>query len=189
MHTQDFYFEIKKDEKILRIIHRHWFDIFVQYIPLLGLLLLMLGSFFAAPFMFTNVTAAGSELFFFFQSLILLILWLYGFLIWVDYYLDVWIVTSQRVINIEQRGLFARHVSELKFTQLQDVSTEVEGFIPTLLNYGDIHAQTAAEETRFTFRHVPNPYRIKATLMELQQKAQKEDLDHLASALQRNSMQ
>ena len=70
-------------------------------------------------------------------------LWLYGFLLWIDYWLDVWIVTDERVINIEQKGLFSRSVSELHFYNVQDVTTSVRGVIPTLLNYGDVEVQTA----------------------------------------------
>ena len=184
MHTKDFFFSIKeKDERVLRVLHRHWFDIVVQFLPLVVFLLVIAGSFFVAPYLFTDVTVAGTEIFFFFQTFFLLIAWLYGFLIWVDYYLDIWVITTRRVVNIEQRGLFTRHVSELKFSQVQDVSTEVEGLIPTFLNYGNVHAQTAAEEARFTFRHVPDPYHIKALLMEQQQKAHQKDIENVHKTL------
>lgn len=172
MKPQDFHFSnLRKDEHILRIVHRHWFDIFVQYLPVLGILLLVFLSFLALPFIFSTYTSEASvPLFFFLQTFILIILWIYCFLIWTDYYLDIWVITTERVINIEQKGLFVRHISELKFAQVQDITTEVEGFFPTIFNYGDVFAQTAAEETRFAFHNVPNPYKIRAQLMEQHRK-------------------
>ncbi len=172
MKPQDFHFSnLTKDEHILRIVHRHWFDIFLQYLPVLGILALTLMSFLAIPLIFDDFTSEASiPIFFFIQTFILILLWLYCFLIWTDYYLDIWIITTQRVINIEQKGLFVRHVSELQFSKIEDITTEVEGFFSTILNYGNVHAQTAAEETRFTFHNVPNPYKIRARLMEQHRK-------------------
>ncbi|MBP6975746.1 MAG: PH domain-containing protein, partial [Candidatus Moranbacteria bacterium] len=97
----------------------------------------------------------------------LLFIWLYVFLIWVDYYFDVWIITNERIVNIEQKGLFNREVSELQFSRIQDVTSVVDGFIPTILNFGDVYVQTAAEEERFVFRQIPDPYTIKDMVMQL----------------------
>jgi len=85
--------------------------------------------------------------------------------IWFDYYLDIWIITTNRIVNVEQKGLFSRQVSELKFHHIQDVSTDVKGFFPTLLNFGDVTVQTAAEQSHFIFRSVGNPYKIKSDIM------------------------
>jgi len=95
-------------------------------------------------------------------------IWIFFFLIWIDYYFDVWIITNLRIVNIEQKGLFNRSVSEMDFGRIQDVTAEVIGIIPTFFNYGDVFIQTAAETERFLFRQVPDPYHIKDVLMQLQ---------------------
>ena len=121
--------------------------------------------------MFNNFTHDGARiLFYFLQTFFLLFIWIYGFVIWFDYYLDIWIITTHRIVNVEQKGLFSRQVSELKFNQIQDVSTDVKGFFPTILNFGDITVQTAAEQSRFLFRSVGDPYKIKSEIMTLQKK-------------------
>ncbi|MFH1171086.1 MAG: PH domain-containing protein, partial [bacterium] len=74
---------------------------------------------------------------------------------WVDYYLDIWILSTKRIVNIEQRGLFSRVVSELLLDKVQDVTVEVHGVIPTMLHYGDIMIQTAGESPRFHFDDIP----------------------------------
>lgn len=170
----EYYFSNQQaDEQILHIVHRHWFDILKQYFPIIILLILMLVGFYLNPYIFTGFINENSiTIFYFFQSLLLLVIWVYSFIIWFDYYLDVWIITSKRVINVEQKGLFSRHVSELSFLQIQDISTDISGFIPTVLSYGHVHIQTAAEQSKFVFRSVPHPYDIKATLIELQHQTQ-----------------
>jgi hypothetical protein len=93
----------------------------------------------------------------------------------VDYYLDVWIVTDQRIVNIEQKGLFGRIVSELELENIQDITTDVKGVIPTFLNYCNLYVQTAAEMERFVFRNIPDPYSVKDMIMNLQKKQEKKE--------------
>ncbi len=167
MKSLEFYFTSQHpDEKILYVIHRHWFNMFIQYIPIFGLLGLMIISLIMYPYLFNDFAFEGARtLFFFGQTFFLLLIWIYGFIIWFDYYLDIWIITTDRIVNVEQKGLFSRQVSELKFRHIQDVSTDVKGFFPTLLNYGDVTVQTAAEQSHFIFRSVGNPYKVKGDIM------------------------
>jgi uncharacterized membrane protein YdbT with pleckstrin-like domain len=173
MQSLNYYFSSQSpDEKIIHTVHRHWFNMFVQYIPIFALLGLMIISFIMYPYIFNDFAHNGARvLFYFLQTFFLLFIWIYGFVIWFDYYLDIWIITTHRVVNVEQKGLFSRQVSELKFHQIQDVSTDVKGFFPTILNFGDLTVQTAAEQSRFLFRSVGNPYKLKAEIMNLQKKS------------------
>ena len=107
------------------------------------------------------------------------------FLIWIDYYFDVWIVTERRIINIEQKGLFSRVVSELELEKIQDITTDVKGVIPTFLNFGDLHVQTAAEKERFLFRDIPDPYDVKNLIMNLQKKSESEEEEQFGKMLER----
>jgi hypothetical protein len=84
-----------------------------------------------------------------------------------DYWLDVWIVTTERVINTEQLGLFNRLVSEVHLEQIQDITSETRGFLETFLTYGDVYVQTAAERERFRFKNVNNPDDVKIAISEL----------------------
>lgn len=84
-----------------------------------------------------------------------------------DYWLDVWIVTNERIINAEQLGLFNRLVSEVHLEQVQDITSETKGFLETFLTYGDVYVQTAAERERFRFKNVDNPDDVKITISEL----------------------
>lgn len=99
-----------------------------------------------------------------------MLIWIISFLIWIDYYLDVWIITDKRIVNIEQKGLFSRFISELELEKIQDISTDVRGVIPTFLNYGDLQVQTAAEKEKFLFHNIPDPYSVKDMIMKLQKK-------------------
>jgi hypothetical protein len=97
----------------------------------------------------------------------------------------VWIVTNERIVNIEQLGLFSRDVSELELENVQDMTVEVLGIIPTFLNYGNLYVQTAAEKERFVFRHVPNPYAIKDLVMNLQKSYEKKEASDLGAVIRK----
>lgn len=171
------YFEgQEKNEQVLSIVRRHWFDIAVQFIPAAIGVFFLMGAIVVTPIIFPDFWSRSVSFFWFFETLMAMVLWAWSALIFVDYYLDVWIITDRRVVNVEQKGLFVRQVSELQYNKIQDVTTEVEGFIPTLLNYGEVFAQTAGEKPRFLFHNVPNPYAIKGMIMDLQKKGRRKDL-------------
>jgi uncharacterized membrane protein YdbT with pleckstrin-like domain len=169
----NFHFEGQKlEEKILLVTHRHWFDILTQLFMVFLMLLIFIGSYASFPSLFPVIIEESlyRNLFLFLENLFLIFTWITFFLIWIDYYFDAWIVTDRRIVNIEQRGLFSREISELELENIQDITTEVKGVIPTFLNYGDLFVQTAAEKERFIFHNVPDPYAIKDMVMNLQKK-------------------
>lgn len=177
-----FHFKGQKDnEEIITVIRRHWFDILAQ----LFLVFLMIAFIFLSltylPLLFPVLsTSSAHALFIFLENSFAMITWAIFFLIWIDYYFDVWIITTHRVVDIDQKGLFIRTVSELEFDKIQDVTTEVKGVIPTFLNFGNVYVQTAGERERFIFRQVPNPYAIKDLLMNLEEREEKSRLTRKA---------
>jgi uncharacterized membrane protein YdbT with pleckstrin-like domain len=176
----------KEGEQILLIVRRHWFNIFQNLFAVLIMVLLLFVSYFYLPFLFPIFQSdAYNSLFMFLENLFAMIVWILFFLVWIDYYFDVWIVTNKRVVNVEQKGLFSREVSELEFEKIQDVTTEVLGIIPTFLNYGNVCIQTAGEKEHFTFADVADPYRIKDLIMNLQKELQRKERSELGSMLRR----
>ena len=61
---------------------------------------------------------------------------------WIGWYYSVFIVTSQRMIQITQKGLFHRSVVDLSLGQIQMVNYEIAGIQETLLGFGTIIIQT-----------------------------------------------
>ena len=93
----------ERGETILMLLRRHWFNVFVQFIPIL----LLAGALLASIFYSSSILAilnnpVFQDFFYFLQSLLAMYLCVFSFLIWVDFYLDTWIITDKRIINIEQ---------------------------------------------------------------------------------------
>jgi uncharacterized membrane protein YdbT with pleckstrin-like domain len=100
-------------------------------------------------------------------SMVLLFMWLFLFQLFLDYYLDIWVVTNHRIVNITQSGLFHRQVAELRLYRVQDATASIGGFLHTLLNFGTIEIQTAGEQSRFVFHDIPDPQEVTKTILHL----------------------
>jgi Bacterial PH domain len=61
---------------------------------------------------------------------------------WISWYFSVFIITNQRFIQITQKRLFHRAVSDIALEQIQSVNYEVAGLQETLLGFGTIKMQT-----------------------------------------------
>jgi len=172
------------DEQVILFLRRHWFIFLMRLLfiitAIIGLVLIYV--FFN---IFTDDFSQNSysSLLLFAESLGTLFIWNLFFIFWIDFYLDAWIVTNERIINIDQKGFFNRDISELKLTKIQDVTSEIVGVIPTLLSYGNIYVQTAAEKERFVFYQIPSPNEVKNQIVRLQEKERHQEERELGQAI------
>ena len=159
----------RKGEKVELFLRRHWLVtarilltfLVLAGVPIIVLLVLIedLPAWIAhpivGPILIMGVTVYA------------LAIILFSFVEYADYYLDTWIVTNERIINIEQKGLFNRVASELQLNAVQDVTSDVKGLVRTLFDYGDVVIQTAGGVKRFHFKGIPNPEEIKERVIHL----------------------
>lgn len=156
-------------EKIILLLRRDRFIILIQILfwTIVGLGPLLLWYILRGLGIELTATPVGDALVKIFLSVYYLYTWLFAFHSFVDYYLDVWVVTNRRIINIEQKSLFMRQSSEQKLYRIQDVTAELRGFFSTIFNYGTVYIQTAGEEQRFIFKQVPDPNGVARKINKL----------------------
>lgn len=155
------------DEKVIFEVRRHWLVFIFEVVFYAVLVAIPFAT--VAIFDLTNVVSLAPQvlpLLMFFSFAWVLILWIFFFVAWTNYYLDVWIITNDRIIDIEQHTLFSRDVSECRLDKVQDVTVEIHGFLPTFLHFGTLHVQTAGESNRFTIRDIPHPDRVKEIIFD-----------------------
>lgn len=97
----------------------------------------------------------------------LTLVWIAGFIVWTDYYLDVLILTNKKIVDVEQRGLFAREVSSLPLEKIQDVTVSTRGLLATFFHFGDLKIQTAGAAPEIIVRYLRNPDEIKGEIMKM----------------------
>ncbi len=160
---------LDSNEHVLSVVRRHWllfaFDVF--FLAMLAVVPLVLLSLVPE-----SVRAAfplgwkGDELGLFLFCLWLLFLWVALFVRWTDYYLDIWVITDKRIMDVEQKGLFNREITTASLGKIQDVTIEVRGVLATFFGFGDVRIQTAgAEKDAIIIKTAQNPQRVKEMIL------------------------
>jgi len=157
------------NEKIILLLRRHWFVFFKFVVTYFLIALIPVALYLVKKFLNLNIFSdpIGRALSILLTSAFYLFWWLLAFRQFIDYWLDVWLVTDQRIVSVNQKGLFFRTISELKFFQIQDITADVRGLLPTFLHFGNVYIQTAAEKERFAFEQIPHPYEVTRQIMGL----------------------
>jgi len=101
------------------------------------------------------------------------IVWLIGivvvllWIIWrtIDWGNDLYVLTPDRVIDIEKRPFVFEDRLEASLAMIQDVGYTQPSFISMLLDFGDVFLETAGELGRLTFDNVPHPREVQRTIM------------------------
>lgn len=91
----------------------------------------------------------------------------------IEFYLDLWIITNDRLVDVEQHGLFARSISELDLFQIQDITSEIHGMFATFLNYGTLFIKTASDNTNIIAYDIHRPNIIREDLIRLAEEDRK----------------
>lgn len=159
-------------EEVFLVIRRHWIVYITHGLTSIVLLILpiIIGLLAAAYFNFSiafplnYILVLSISIFYLFLSTQFTISFM-------DYYFDIWLITNKRIIALEQKSLFNRIVSELALKNVQDITIEKNGILPTMLDFGTLFVQSAGKRTRFTFENAPRIYEIKEELNDLVHKA------------------
>lgn len=86
------------------------------------------------------------------------------FLTW---FFNVYIITDERVFDVDFINLVYREITDANLDQIQDVTVKVGSVIRTIFDFGDVHIQTAAAIAEIDFQAVPHPDLVAQVLREL----------------------
>ena len=79
---------------------------------------------------------------------------------------SLYILTTERIIDVDQRHVLHRVVGELPIENIQDAAYEVKGLLATLLNFGNVVVQTVGGATTITLKTVEAPYSVQQAILE-----------------------
>jgi len=162
--------KLEEGEKLILEGRKHWFVAFTYIFGFFLSAAIPPVIIFAAgkwDFALEIINAGGVELAYavsFFCFVWGLFMWIFLFINLTNYYLDVWYVTSKRLVDINQKTLFYRDEAVLRLENIQDVAIASKGIIQTLLGFGNIRAQTAGERREFIMRNIANPEHVKEVI-------------------------
>ncbi len=96
-----------------------------------------------------------------------LIVFSYVFLSFLGWFYNVFIVTTERILDIDYSDIVVHNMAETKLSHIEDVKYTQSGFIPSFINYGDLFAQTAGTEENFEALSIPKPRQATDIITEL----------------------
>lgn len=151
----------REGEQLIATYRRHQFIVLLDALPIVLFFPVVLGVAMFAVTKLSEGYVSLAPLIFFGAVLFIHMLWIALFILLADFYLDVWILTDRRLIAVEQKGLFARTISEFELARIQDVTVDIHGILATLLNYGNLNVRTASEHEHFIFKQVWHPNAVR----------------------------
>ena len=149
---------LKEWEKLEITVRRHW----VIYV--------MLGFYFLLWVTLTIILFVIIKI-----NLLLLIMmvifWMlfsiFLFIEWLNHELDLFLVTNNRIIWVEQISFLNRTVSECNLWQVQEVNSKTSGLFANLLNYGTILIQTAWNSTTLKMDFAPDSMQAARKILNI----------------------
>lgn len=166
--------QLEADEEVIFQVRKHWFIPFIRMFGICIVAILPLVAYITL----TQITtleqfdvSISTPLAVALYAGWLLLAWMTFFNVWTNYYLDIWTLTSKRLIAVDQKNLFHRHTGSFRLERLQDMNVEFHGIIETLLDFGTLEADTAGESlgghgNGFRVRGLPHPRELKAEILK-----------------------
>ena len=162
-------FKLKPYEHVVFVLRRHFIFVILYLLALVILSLLPLVAIYFLRLNFPGIMSGpvSFPLVILGASLYLLAVWLFFFSTITNYYLDIWVVTNDRIIAVGQEGLFSRTVSEMDLWLVQDVTSQSNGIGATIFGYGSLFVQSAGEKGRFDFEALADPGMVRQKILDL----------------------
>ena len=153
-------------EEVLLALRQHP----IVILPKLAFGALLLTVPFFLPFFPFSTIFPGVNI----MSFIFVVTWLwlqfvalFFFEIFLSWYYNFYLLTNERIVDIDFDGLTHRSVSETAIRNIQDVTSKTHGFFQVLFGLGDVHIQTAGTAPEFEFPSLGNPEEVVRKISEL----------------------
>jgi len=160
----------KDDESIILFLRAAFFPKNISWM-ITGVILAILPPILAVVLTNTHFAPLNSPVLSRFMIVFVLFYYLiifsYIFLSFLTWFYNVFIVTSDRIIDIDYSDVVIHDMAETKLSHIEDVRYTQSGFVPSLLNYGNLYIQTAGTEENFEALSVPNPRQITNIIVDL----------------------
>ncbi|OGG68751.1 hypothetical protein A3H77_02380 [Candidatus Kaiserbacteria bacterium RIFCSPLOWO2_02_FULL_56_11] len=161
-------FELEKGEHTVKSVRKHWFVFVLELLPyaiLAALPLALPRAIELAPVPLLTIDFS-SPLARTLLSVWWLGVWTGAFAAFTRYFLNLWVLTNMRVVDIHQKSFFHRDVSSLVLSRVQDITVETKGLMYSLLDIGTINVQSAGAIERFTIRGIPHPAMLRDIILK-----------------------
>jgi len=158
--------QLKKNEKVILTIRKHWF---VLLKPILLTLILLIVAMAGYNSEFENFFLIGAGL---------TVVWfIYRIL---DRNANLWAVTNLRIID--EYGVFSNNSKETPLDKINNISYR-QPLLGRMFNYGDVQIQSAAESGSTMHKMIERPKVLKDTITQYQERYKQEQIKEQVQSL------
>ncbi|MDP3057712.1 MAG: hypothetical protein Q8N37_04330 [bacterium] len=153
----DLTYKLNPGERLVGIVRKHWFLIvpgMLEFAIIISLLII-----------FANKFSALGENFAITAFLIALFI-VYLIYAWILLRINYFVITSERIIKIKQRGVWDRGMNEISISDISDITLNEKGIAATFLKFGSIKI-TLGNSAVFNMAHIADHLRIYQGLIKL----------------------
>lgn len=149
---------LKPGEKVMAVIKRHWIIYVMLWVFFIIWIVVSITLF--AVLWFSLLWNITNVVFWLFFSVFLYIEWL-------NHELDMYIITDNRVIWIDQISFLNRTVSECNLWQVQEVNSKTSWLLANILNYWTLSIQTAWNTTTLKMDFAPDSMQAARKILNI----------------------
>lgn len=104
-----------------------------------------------------------------------------SFLLW---FYNVYIVTNERLVDVDFLGLLSKTINVTQLSKIEDVNYSQKGLMQSMFDYGDVIVETASEQkttdltgetSAFTFKSISNPDKVVTLISQLIEDEEREN--------------
>lgn len=159
----------REGEKILAKVNKHtivFVKIVIAFLVVIILPVVLL-LFFWFKFYPLSEHYYGGVIAGIFSCIFLLFGLLFTCIRWINEEFDVFLITTERLVDNTQISFLKRSVTSTPLEHIQDTTGLVNGFLPTLLHYGDLTVQTAGSQKADIFiDRIPDPEGVARLILD-----------------------
>ncbi|MFA5062214.1 MAG: PH domain-containing protein [Patescibacteria group bacterium] len=162
---------LRENEQILSVVERYALTYFWKYS--VGLTILFADSFFM--FKLLSFSWWGDVIFALGMLAGLFII----FRVWFYNHVNIFIITSERIVDVQRSSLFDEVVTSVSYTDIKDISIRKKGVFANVFGYGNIIIQTNSEHFVLDVSAVRDPQKVHNIIVQADEKYRQNR--HLAS--------
>lgn len=138
---------LRPGEEIKIILKRHWIVFLLLFLFFLIWISISIWIYYILKF---------SIISYIFNIIFWLSFSLFLYIEWINHELDMFIITNNRIISVEQISFLNRNVTECNLWQVQEVNSRTRWVLANLFNYWSLSIQTAWNVTTMMMDYCPN---------------------------------
>ena len=151
-----------REEKIVALLRQHW----IVNVPwIIAAVIMLVAAFWYKYLPLVSLLPSNYRLIIVLGYLLLVYYYVTEKLL--KWFFNVYIITDERIVDVDFISLLYKQVSDIKIDKIQDITYDMSGLIEAFFNYGTIHIQTASEVPCIDFESIPRPQQVVRLINQL----------------------